>query len=189
MGIRFRIMKKIIFILLFIFAFLERTVFDLGPNFELVTTALILSSFYLGKKNSLWLILAILVFSDLVIGNTSIFLFTWSGFLIPIAFINSIFKKFGSKKIKKYIVGTTLGIGTNVFFFFWTNFGVWALDSWGMYSNDLQGLLMSYINGLPFLKYQLISTIILVPAGFAIVEFLQLTVKAINSKLALKLLS
>lgn len=156
-------MKTIVFIILFLLAFAERTAFDLGPNVELVTMAMIISSFYLGRNWSLWLVFLIMAASDLFIGTTSIFLFTWSGFLIPTVFI--------SQKLKSMFAGTIIGLGSNLFFYIWTNFGVWLLDSWGMYSRDLAGLTMSYINGLPFLKLQLLSTLLFVPLGLLVVEF------------------
>jgi hypothetical protein len=160
-------MKKLILPILLILAVLERTVFDLGPNFEFVTTALILSAFYLGKKQSLLLIFLILLISDSIIGNTNIFIFTWTGFLIPAFFASNIFKKL---KLNKILLGTGLGISSNIFFYLWTNFGVWLLDSWGMYPKTIQGLLLSYFNGLPFLKYQLASTLLLLPLTLIVVE-------------------
>src|SRR3989344_4263226 len=75
--------KKIIFAILFLLAFLERVAFDLGPNFEFVTGAMLLAAAYLGTRYSLTLVLVVMVLSDLTLGNTNIFLFTWSGFLIP----------------------------------------------------------------------------------------------------------
>jgi hypothetical protein len=176
-------MKKLIFPILLILAILERTVFDLGPNFEFVTTALILSSFYLGKEKSLLLTFLILLISDRVIGNTNIFIFTWSGFLIPALFASSLFRKI---KLNKFLIGTGLGIVSNLFFFAWTNFGVWVLDSWGMYAKTPFGLIECYINGLPFLKYQLTSTLLLLPLSFAIFEIINNTAFILNSK---KLLS
>ena len=164
-------MKKLIFPLLLIVAILERTIFDLGPNFEFITTALILSAFYLGKKQSFLLTFLILLISDSIIGNTNIFVFTWTGFLIPALFASDVFKKI---KLNKYLLGTGLGISSNIFFYLWTNFGVWALDSWGMYPNTIQGLLQSYINGIPFLKYQLVSTLLLLPATFVIFETIKI---------------
>ena len=155
-------MKKIFIYSLFVLAFLERTVFDLGPNFELVTLAMVMGAFYLDRKLALILTVILMVFSDLVIGNSNIFIFTWSGFLLPILFI-SVFKNL---KLNKIFSGTLAGISSNIFFFLWTNLGVWALDSWGMYPKTAMGLVSSYINGLPFLKYQLISTLLFIPLGF-----------------------
>ncbi len=158
--------KKISLYSLFILAFIERVWFDLGPNLELVTLATILSAFYLDRKTTILLTVGVLAGSDIIIGNSNIFLFTWSGFVLPILAI-SIFKKIKTNII---LSGTLAGISSNLFFFFWTNFGVWAFDSWGMYPNTALGLLHSYINGLPFLKYQLTSTLFFVPLGFIIYE-------------------
>ncbi len=176
--------KYFLIVALFLFAFLERTVFDLGPNIELVTTAMILASLYLGKKETFWLILAIMLTTDRVIGNTSILLFTWSGFLVPALFMNSALKKLGSKGVKKYFFGTSAGLSTNLLFFLWTNFGVWLLDTWGMYPKTLQGLLMSYVNGLPFLRNQFISSLIFIPLGIYTIEVSKLLYKKHSSSFA-----
>jgi hypothetical protein len=39
-----------------------------------------------------------------------------------------------------------------------------------MYPKTAMGLLMSYINAVPFMRYQLISTLIFVPVGFLLTE-------------------
>jgi len=172
-------MKKLIFPLLLIAAILERTVFDLGPNFEFITTALILSAFYLGKKQSFLLTFLILLISDFILGNTNIFIFTWSGFLIPALFASNLLKKI---KLNKILSATILGISSNIFFYLWTNFGVWTLDSWGMYPNSMQGLIQSYINGLPFLKYQFASTLFILPVTFITFETIKKILFFLNSK-------
>ena len=64
--------SKIFVFTLFVLAFLERTVWDLGANIELITTALVLSAF-LYPKFSLWGTLAVMILSDLVLGNSHIF--------------------------------------------------------------------------------------------------------------------
>ena len=150
---------------LFLAAFLERAVWDLGPNVELITTAMILASIYVGRKEAFWLTLAIMTTTDALLGNTNIFIFTWSGFLIPAIFAGKIFadKKFG--QFKKIVLGTSAGIGSNLFFFLWTNFGVWLIGN--MYTKNLTGLLMSYFYGLPFVKPQIISSLIFIPLGMA----------------------
>ena len=166
--------KYMFLIILFIFAFGERVLFDFGPNIELITMAMILTSFYLGKKESFWLTFAIIALSDRIIGNSNIFLFTWSGFLIP-ALLSSVFIQ---KILKKLVTGyrlpvtvitlSSVALASNLFFYFWTNFGVWFLGN--MYPKTVIGLAMSYINALPFLRYQAISTLVFVPAGFLLTE-------------------
>lgn len=165
-----RYAKHIILTALFLLAFLERTLFDLGPNIELITTAMLLTSAYFGRRQSFWLIFVVILATDIILGNTNIFIFTWSGFLIPALFLTTVFTKFKYKGVKKVFQGVFLGAGANFFFFIWTNFGVWLLDSWNMYPDTLQGLIMSYINALPFWKYQLTSTILFATVGFTIAE-------------------
>lgn len=169
--------KYFILAALFLAAFLERAVWDLGPNFELVTTVMILASIYYGGKSAFWLTFLIMAASDRLIGNSNIFLFTWSGFLIPAIFTSSILKKLFSKirlpsgQVKtKLGLALGLGLSSNIFFYLWTNFGVWLLDSWGMYPKTPTGLLMSYINAIPFLKNQFISSFIFIPMGILLIE-------------------
>lgn len=163
-------MKKVFALVLFVLAFSERVFFDLGPNIELITTAMILSAAYLGGKYSFYLTLILMFLTDLILGNTSIFIFTWTGFLIPSIVSTNIFNAKKTKGIKKVVQGTLTGAGANFFFFAWTNFGVWLLDPWGMYEKTPKGLLNSYIMGIPFWKNQLISTIILTSAAFTLIE-------------------
>lgn len=161
-------MKKILFITLFILAFVERVFFDLGPNTELVTLAMILGAAYIGRKESFWLTLTIMAATDLILGNTNIFIFTWTGFLIPALVSGTVFKAVNAEGIKKVGLGTVSGVGANLFFYFWTNFGVWLLGS--MYPKTIAGLASSYINALPFLRMQFVSTIFFVPLGFSVME-------------------
>ena len=64
--------------------------------------------------------------------------------------MSSVFKG----KIYQRIVGALGGV---LIFFIITNFGVWTS---GMYSFDLNGLVTCYTLALPFLGYNLISTLI-----------------------------
>jgi hypothetical protein len=160
-------MKRLLLFSLFLLAFLERTYLDLGPNTELVTAALILSALYVGKKQSFWLVFVIIAATDLVIGNSNIFIFTWTGFLLPALFVSKFFTQ-NQNVIKKVFSGTLAGMSSTAFFFLWTNFGVWLLS--GMYTKNLLGLLMSYTMGLPFLRYQAISTLLFVPLGILLTE-------------------
>lgn len=161
-------MKKLFVIILFLLAFIERVFVDLGPNIELITLAMLLSAAYMNKKQAFWLTLLIMATTDLIIGNTNIFIFTWSGFLIPAFIAGEFFSKNKTSGLGKIGLGTISGIGSSLFFYFWTNLGVWLMGS--MYPKTLAGLAASYINGLPFLKLQFISTLLFVPIGFGLME-------------------
>jgi hypothetical protein len=150
-----------------ILALLEKVAFDLGPNRELITATMIVTTLTLGRKNSLAVMALLLVLGDLIFGNTSIFLFTWSGFLLPILILPKITSLLNEKVVTSMLTGTGFGIASVLFFFIWTNFGVWLLDSWQMYPNTLTGLVASYVNALPFLKLQLQSTVLSIPLAIA----------------------
>lgn len=159
--------------ILFLVAISERVFLDLGPNVELVTTVMLLTAFYFGRKESAWLTLSIIVFSDLIIGNSTIFIFTWTGFLIPALFAKRLLQLLTTNQQAKKKVFTTAklistGLISNIFFFLWTNFGVWMIGN--MYPKTFTGLMQSYINALPFLRYQVISTLIFIPLLYLITE-------------------
>ena len=69
-------------------------------------------------------------------------------------FIIALLSKYLSNTIIERISGALTGAAV---FFIVTNFGVWFE---GMYQTNFQGLMESYIMGLPFFGYSLISTFI-----------------------------
>jgi hypothetical protein len=144
----------------------ERIWFDLGPNVELVTMASVLAGVYLPWRYKVMVPLAIMATSDLVLGWGLISLFTWSGFVV-MGLLPVFFRKFLNVR---WLCGCLSGLVGNVIFFLWTNLGVWWLDGWGMYADDLSGLLSSYVNGLPFLRVQMVSTLMFVPLAIFVVE-------------------
>lgn len=169
--------------LLILLGILFRTAWHLAPNVEFVTTATLLAAAYLGKKWALSVPLIIMGISDIFIGNTNIFLFTWSAYLIIGIMSNWLL---GTKKLKlkmqddkakfkmiKIIKATSLGIAASILFYLWTNFGVWVLDAWGMYPKTLSGLIDAYILGIPFVKYNIIGNMLFMPISFSLVEFYQ----------------
>ena len=118
------------------------------PNF----TSLIALSFYVPALFGFRYLPALLisfVITDYIIGFHNTVFFTW-GSVIIIAIIS----KYFSNSILTRIAGALAGA---VIFFLITNFGVWF---GGMYQPNLQGLTESYIMGLPFFGYSLISTFI-----------------------------
>ncbi len=184
-------------VLLVTLGVLFRTVWHLGPNVEFVTSATLLAGAYLGKKWAFIVPVSIMAISDLTLGNTNIFLFTWSAYLIIGLTGHQLLKDQRSKikdqkhrlniKNNKIFKAMGIGIGASVWFFLWTNFGVWLLDSWGMYPKTLSGLIDAYVMGFPFLKYNLIGNLILIPVTFGSIEILNSKFKIQNSKLQFKI--
>lgn len=159
--------KEIIFSVIFILGIiLTRTLWHLGENIEFVTAFAIASTLLFNNKNfSIAIVILGLIISDLIIGNTIIFLFTWTGFMAPVIFAK-LASRYDFKFIQKLGLTQLLGMGSTLIFFFWTNLGVVLTTT--MYTKDLSGLMSSYINGLPFLKTQLVANLLIVPAVFVI---------------------
>jgi len=157
--------KKIVFaIFIIIFGVIFRIFLNEKiaiPNFEAVTALTLLSGSFLGGIYSALIPLAIMFFSDLYFGNTSVYLFSWSAFIL-IGIFGTIFKRNSKNYLLKITGG---GISSVLFFYLWTNFGWWL--TFGMYPMTFKGLIQCYIAGLLFLKNQLISVLIFVPSfGF-----------------------
>lgn len=161
----------ILFLALVLLGVLFRTVWHLGENIEFVTSSTLLSASYLGLGWAIFTPVVIMFISDLILGNTSIFIFTWSAYMIV-----GVMGFFGFSMMKKSSVGfkivmaTGLAAVASIWFYLWTNFGVWLLDSWGMYPKTLVGLIDAYIMGLPFLKINLLGNLVFVPVSFFIAE-------------------
>ena len=154
--------KKILFTVFIIFLgvglriFLNKVVGI--PNFEAVTSLSLVSGSFLGGVFAPVIPLLIIFLSDIYFGNTSVYLFTWSAFVL-IGVFGSLIKR-NSRYYFLRITGS--GILSVLFFYIWTNFGWWITTR--MYSMNLSGLIQCYFFGLPFLKNQLTSVLIFTPA-------------------------
>ena len=97
--------------------------------------------------------IATLVISDVLLGNTFIFMFTWSGF----AMIGLLFYLLKSKN-KFTIKRAPLLFGSSILsvliYDFWTNFGSFL----GWYPHTVAGLSMCYTVAIPFTMWHLLST-------------------------------
>jgi hypothetical protein len=155
------------FLIVSVYAFITilfRTSLHLGPNIETVTAFALLLGMLLNWKQAAFMVIAIMIITDLIIGNTSIFIFTWTGFLIPLVIAKLVInKKLFSRNANfdLLLAGLTGGIVSTLFFYIWTNFGVVVLTD--MYPKTIEGLMQSYINALPFLKLQIAGNMIFSP--------------------------
>ena len=142
-------MKKLkILVCILIILFTSRLI-PHPPNF----TILIALSFYVpilfGRNHILSVVLSFAI-TDIYFGLHTISLFTWfSVFLIG----------FLSKFIKKNILSRILGASSGALIFFGiTNFAVWFIN--GYDHNGPDSLIETYILGIPFLFYSILSTVI-----------------------------
>lgn len=164
-----KFIKPLIAVLLVLVAFLFRTIWHIAPNVEFVTTASLLAATFLGRKYAVMVPLATMFVSDAVIGNNSIFIFTWSAYIF-IGLGGLMLRSLKSHPKKLILASSFQSLASAVFFYLYTNFGVWLL--WrGMYPKTLGGLLDCYLMGLPFLKLNLLGNLFLTPLGFAISTF------------------
>ncbi|MFA5107811.1 MAG: DUF6580 family putative transport protein [Patescibacteria group bacterium] len=138
----------------------------IAPNVEIVTVLSLLAGYYLGGWFALVVPFGVMAGSDFFIGNTGIFLFTWSAYLIG-GLAGYLLR---SARQRRWLTAKGVGLGLlfTLFFYLYTNFGVWLITPW--YERGLNGLLYCYYMGLPFLKYQLVGNLIFVTAGFTIAE-------------------
>jgi hypothetical protein len=156
-------MKQFVYtISLIMIAILFRTIWHVGPNIEFVTTATILAAVYLGPRWSIVVPIASIFVSDMIIGNTSIYLFTWSAYIVIglVALLLRVGRVKACSRIRRWSVLLASGIGSGVWFYLWTNFGVWYMDSWNMYPDTIDGLIQSYVMGLPFLRYTILGNVL-----------------------------
>lgn len=112
-------------------------------NFTPITAMALASGAYFGRKSLGFLVpLASLFISDLIIGfYPGMFLNYLT--MILVAVIGSHFCR--TLKIKEIIGSTVLG---SVIFFIVSNFGVWFFDN--LYAKDFSGLVVCYVNAIPF---------------------------------------
>ncbi|OGY83699.1 MAG: hypothetical protein A3F54_04930 [Candidatus Kerfeldbacteria bacterium RIFCSPHIGHO2_12_FULL_48_17] len=133
-------------------------------NVETIMVVSLLAGVLLGGMYAVIVPLAVVAVSDVVIGNESILLYTWSAWLL-VGLFGWVLRRFtGLAQARHWLFALGMGgsgiVGT-VFFYLWTNFGVWQLYDY--YAPTWQGLMASYVAGLPFLLYQLAGNIVIVP--------------------------
>lgn len=101
--------------------------------------------------------ISIMIITDLYYGNTYIFLFTWSGFII-IGILGYLLKSKQMLSLKKFPTILGVGIGGVLLYDLWTNFGWWL----GWYPHTFNGLITCYTFAVPFILWHLLSTSIMI---------------------------
>lgn len=137
------------------------------PNLELVTAASLVAAVYLRRPFALAVPLVAMALSDWIIGGAGLSLFTWSAFLL-IALVGSWLKRFRNSPHRLILATGGTGLVGALFFFAWTNFGVWLVADGSFYPHTWDGLLLCYTYGLPFLRGSLVSGLIAAPILMAV---------------------
>eukprot|EP01035_Chromulina_nebulosa_P015876 gene15876-21045_t len=114
------------------------------PNFTPVLAAALFSGVYIKDKKWAFLVpVATMIISDLFLGFHPTMLFVYVSMAIIV---------WMGTMIKKPAVGNVLlaSVASSILFFIVTNFGSWAADAYGLYTDDFSGLIASYAAALPF---------------------------------------
>jgi len=141
----------------------------IAPNFELVTVVTVIAAITIGYKAAIAVPLASMIASDLIIGNTSIFVFTWSAFLI-IGLGAILLAKLNQKSKTQVFCSIGFAVLSSFFFFAITNFGVWAQ---GWYPATWSGLAECFTLAIPFYRTMLIGNIFMIPTAVAAYQFMK----------------
>ncbi len=141
---------------------------EIAPNLELVTVATLLAATFLDRRVALLVPLIILAVSDQIIGNSTILIFTWSAWFM-LALAGLLLRGLSYNPKTQLISATGLAVGGSIFFFVYTNFGVWITGNF--YPHTLAGLASCYLMGVPFYRTMLLGNLIIVPFAFGIVAF------------------
>ncbi len=145
---------------------------DLGapPNLELSTAAAFLAAGLLRHRLAALVPLAVVAVSDLVLGNTAVLVFTWSAWAV--IGVAALWTR-GTGGVRRLAAALGFGVGSSVFFYLWTNFGVWLQGRGTFYPASLDGLLASYVAGLPFLRPMLVGNLVLVPLAAGVLTLVE----------------
>ena len=165
--------KKIIFIIcLIILAVGWRIInhnYNFAPNLELVTTVSVIAAVTIGLRAALIVPISTMILSDVIIGNTSIFMFTWGAFAL-IGASATILRKVNNKPKAQISYSIGFAAISSFVFFIITNFGVWAQ---GWYPATWAGLVSCFTLAIPFYRTMLIGNLVLVPTSIAILQLVK----------------
>lgn len=121
------------------------------PNFTPIIAFALISAYFFNNQILAFFILALsLIISDFIIGFYDGFVFNYIILFFLLFTSKILFKNLNFKSV------TILSLYGSTIFFVISNFMVW-LNS-GMYQHTLDGLLICYINAIPFYGNTLIST-------------------------------
>jgi hypothetical protein len=139
--------------------------FGLAPNLEVITASSLIAAVLWGWRGAVGVPLAAMAASDLIIGNSPILLFTWSAFAL-IGLAGLALRRLQARPSRLMLGALGAGVLGSVFFFVYTNFGVWLMGN--LYPHTWAGLMQSYLMGIPFYRTMLIGNLVIVPAYFAV---------------------
>lgn len=139
------------FVFLIIFSLTTRLL-PHPPNMTSITGLSLLAGSTIKNKFFFIIPVFVLFLSDIFLGFHKTIPFVYGSY-IAISFIGKFIKPFDN--VKRLIL---FSISSSILFFLITNFGVWITSP--MYTKNIQGLLNSYIMGIPFFRNTVFGDII-----------------------------
>jgi hypothetical protein len=135
-----------------------------APNFSPLIAVMLFSGVYNSSKKYILLPLLALFISDMFIGfyKLEIMLAVY-GSLLAITGVGYLLRK--QKNIINVISGS---LASALIFFIVTNWAVWFFGNW--YTNDINGLALSFSMAIPFFKNTLVSTMLYSGLLFGVYE-------------------
>ena len=122
------------------------------PNFTPILAITLFSGICFREKYSFLIPLCIMFVSDFIIGNFDMAMWVYPSLLL-VYFIGNYFIK--NISYKNVLISSFI---SSIIFFLVTNFGSWIGNVF--YPQNFNGLIASYIAGIPFYKNTLISTLL-----------------------------
>lgn len=137
-----------------------------APNFVPVGAIALYAAYVIPSRILAYGIIALsMLISDTIIGfdTPAMRITVYGALLAPILFGHMLSgKEYGPAGFVLRLTGYS--VGSSILFYLITNFVVWAEG--GMYPHTFIGLLMSYINAIPFYKYSLAADLVFGAAFF-----------------------
>lgn len=141
-------------------------------NFTAIGSMALFSGFSIRTNKSLLLLAFVsLVISDALIGFYDGMVYTYVGFAVGMLLSVAYFSKQSVLSFAARAMSVAgLSVISSFAFFLITNFGVWKGST--LYAQDMSGLMMSYVAGLPFLFNQLAGDLFYAGIIFGVYEYL-----------------
>ncbi|WP_240930541.1 DUF6580 family putative transport protein [Isoptericola sp. BMS4] len=140
------------------------------PNLELSTAAAFVAAGLLPHRLAMLAPLVVVAVSDVLLGNSSVLVFTWTAWAVVGV---GAWWAGRARGAARFVSAVGFGVGSSLFFYLWTNAGVWWLGRGTFYPPGLDGLLASYVAGLPFLRPMLVGNLLLMPLAAGLVALVE----------------
>jgi len=156
--------KTLLITTILIVAAATTRLFPHAPNFSPVYAIALISGLFISNKKLAFAVpIATMLLSDLFLGFYPSVMFVY--FAMALTTCLGMIAK--SNKTLPQVA--SFSIASGLLFFIITNFGVWAAESW--YPKTMTGLFMSYEEGLPFLRWTIVSSLLYSILLFKLIDF------------------